>query len=197
MDIKEFIINNNLNGFDKESGTDKCSEHSFLDFYQQVFSVFADTPINILEIGTYKGGWAYTMHKLLTKSNITSIDIEDRFSNSLKKEIDYSRFNILIENAFSNKTISSFEETNQLFDIIIDDGPHTLESQLFSVQNYTKLLSNNGLLIIEDIQSVEILQYLYNSVSNDFFKKVVDYRYKINRWDDILLIVSRKDINYE
>ena len=38
------------------------------------------------------------------------------------------------------------------FDFIIDDAPHTLESMIDCIKLYHDLLTENGIMIIEDVQ---------------------------------------------
>lgn len=40
------------------------------------------------------------------------------------------------------------------FDFLLDDGPHTLESQEKFIELYSSLLSDSGILIIEDMQDI-------------------------------------------
>jgi phosphoribosylpyrophosphate synthetase len=62
------------------------------------------------------------------------------------------RYDYHIMDAFNKKSVSELETKHpDGFDIIIEDGPHTLESQIFAVQNYTQLLKDGGILIIEDV----------------------------------------------
>jgi hypothetical protein len=35
--------------------------------------------------------------------------------------------------------------------VIVDDGPHTLESMLFAVSRYSLMLAHGGLLVVEDV----------------------------------------------
>ena len=79
MTIEEFLRSKNINGFHLDGGTDKDTEHSYCGLYQEFFDVWISEleRTNILEIGTYKGGWAFTMHQLLPLSSIYTIDIED------------------------------------------------------------------------------------------------------------------------
>jgi hypothetical protein len=51
------------------------------------------------------------------------------------------------------------------YDVIIDDGPHSLHTQQFTVANYFNLLKPGGVLIIEDIQNVHHLTLLTETTS--------------------------------
>jgi hypothetical protein len=80
------------------------------------------------------------------------------------------------------------------YDIMIDDGPHTLESMIFFIKNYLPLLSENGILIIEDIGNMEWTNILINSIPPEFVNKtsheIYDLRNIKNRWDDVLLVIE-------
>ena len=49
------------------------------------------------------------------------------------------------------------------FDIIFDDGPHTVKSQKECIEYYLPMLNNNGTMFIEDIQSVDDFDELQNT----------------------------------
>jgi hypothetical protein len=83
------------------------------------------------------------------------------------------------------------------FDIIIDDGPHTLESQIYAVKNYLYLLKPGGILFIEDVYKMEWFQSLILSIPEELKDnlEVIEYDlrgYK-NRPDDLLLLIRRKN----
>ena len=69
--------------------------------------------------------------------------------------------------------------------MILDDGPHTLESMKACIQLYLPLLA--------DIQSMEWLDELRNEVPPDLRKyiKTYDLRTVKNRHDDILFVIDK------
>ena len=50
---------------------------------------------------------------------------------------------------------STFNNTNVIFDIIIDDSTHTIESQNNIIRTCSKYLKSGGILIIEDIDRTQ------------------------------------------
>lgn len=81
------------------------------------------------------------------------------------------------------------------FDIIIDDGPHTLESMIFFIENYSKLLEEDGILVVEDVQSIEWIDILKNVVPENLkqYISVYDLRDNKNRYDDILFVIDKSN----
>jgi len=100
---------------------------------------------------------------------------------------------------FGDAYDEKFSKKFKQFDIIIDDGPHTLESQLKSIELYLPKLKQDGLFIIEDIQSVEHFDILIDkskevckSINNEIHYVIesIDLRDKKGRWDDLIFLVK-------
>ena len=85
-----------------------------------------------------------------------------------------------------------------MFDIIIDDGPHTLESQIKFINNYFKKLNKNGKLFIEDVDGKYNLNELRKEASK-FTSNItsIDFRSKTNTEDSIMLMIQNDlDMQY-
>ncbi len=96
----------------------------------------------------------------------------------------------------SNFVKNNFSSKNIKFDFILDDGPHTLESQKKFIELYLPLLESEGILIIEDILSISWFEEL-TSVTPEKFKpyiKTYDLRKNKNRWDDLVFVIDK--LNY-
>lgn len=75
-------------------------------------------------------------------------------------------------------------------DIIIDDGPHSLESQLLCLEKYMPRLKKGGQILIEDIakfEYIDLLEAKYHELGYE--KEVVyyDLRHIKRRFDDIIV----------
>ena len=85
------------------------------------------------------------------------------------------------------------------FDIIIDDGPHDIESQIAGLDLYLQKVKKGGLYIIEDIQSFSFLHDLSEKVHSIFDPRYgTDYRISFydhrgtnrKRYDDLMMVVQ-------
>lgn len=96
------------------------------------------------------------------------------------------------EDAYSEKGLQLFKPF--MFDIIIDDGPHTLESMIYIVQYYLYKLNKNGIMIIEDIPDISWINIIIEKIPSDINCKyeTFDVRLEKNRYDDILLVIYIK-----
>jgi hypothetical protein len=86
-------------------------------------------------------------------------------------------------------------------DIIIDDGSHLGEHQVFSFIYLNKFLSKNGIYVIEDIQPHNIEKFIdltifpesdRNYINDNFIVTYFDTRHTHNRADDFMISFTRK-----
>lgn len=192
--IVSILNTHNLNGFDKLGGTDKATDHSYDKYYSELFKELFNEEITLLEIGIQYGGSAVLWQELFPKSNLVLIDNVNIVNPLIWNILNKDRYNFLIDDAFTNNTIEKLKTLYPSgFDVIIEDGPHTLESQIFAIKNYSKLLKPNGLLIIEDIQNYDYCDIIINQLDKESYSSVeiIDLRENKNRYDDILIVVKK------
>lgn len=180
------IISNDL--------TDKNTKHSYLEVYEQIFHRIRNTSKPILEIGIFEGGSLKMWNEYFINSTIYGIDSEIEgcpIPSWLKK---YNRIKTYKHDAYDLNFIEQeFISKKIQFELIIDDGPHTKESAIFTAQHYSKLLTLEGVLIIEDIQDPtwidEIISYFPQSLQKNI--SVIDRRNVKGRFDDIFIICDK------
>jgi hypothetical protein len=79
-------------------------------------------------------------------------------------------------------------------DFIIDDGPHTLQSQVDFLRLYLPLLNESGIALIEDVQDVQwfaSLEAEVEKLGSGFTFERVDLRSVKGRYDDLVFVVTR------
>ena len=177
--------------------TDKNTAHSYFHIYDKLFTPIRNTAKNILEIGipafTHKNGGGLLLWKLyFENATIYGVDTlsEYRLYDIVKKErkiITYTE-----TNAYSQDFVTSLMDKNIKFDVIIDDGPHTLETQCKFIELYTPLLNEHGILVIEDVPDIERID-IFKELTPEHLKpyiQVYDVRHIKNRFDDILFVIA-------
>ena len=185
-----------LNELADHTRTDKNSPggHNYFSVYEALFAPHRvrTTRNTILEIGIDKGGSIKLWSDFFTKANILGIDIRS-------PKLDDDVLNLPRAQLFLNTNAYSldFFEHELLgkvqCEVVIDDGPHTLASMLQFVVMYSKLLTETGVLIVEDVQDIEWIDALRSVVPDHLraFVEVHDLRDIANRGDDILFVINR------
>ena len=79
---------------------------------------------------------------------------------------------------------------------MLDDGPHTLESMKIFIKLYSQLMTEDGILIIEDVQSWDWIDILSNEVPLDLKQYIQSYdlRENKNRYDDIVFTINKSNL---
>jgi hypothetical protein len=171
--------------------TDKNTIHSYIGSYETLFARLQTPATRVMEIGIYDGGSIALWHNYFKSAMIYGIDIAPLRQNALFLQ-NSPRIKLLTGvNAYSSETLAMFRA--RPFDIIIDDGPHTLESMLICVSQYSNLLTDNGILVIEDVQEIEWIDQLV-AATPDYLKRyiqVYDLRGNKGRYDDILFVINK------
>jgi hypothetical protein len=101
-----------------------------------------------------------------------------------------------VNDILKNNEKTHFIDKKITFDFMLDDGPHTLDSMVSFIRLYSPLMTDDGILAVEDIQSIEWIDTLKNAVPNHLKKyiKIYDLRHIKNRWDDIIFTIDKLNI---
>ena len=168
--------------------SDKGTIHDYINsYYTHIFTPKKNEPIRLLEIGIYKGASTHLFRSFFTQAEI--IAFENNFENGGVFNIE--GVTIHWQDAYSDESVKLYPDN--YFDFIIDDGPHTLESQICAVKKWGMKIKQDGKLIIEDIQSQSDLISILKVANDEGFKfKVFDMRDNKKRYDDIIIEITKK-----
>jgi len=187
MSLEELVNN---------SRTDKNTTHSYLPLYEKLLISKKETAKNVLEVGICDGGSIKLWSDYFTNANVYGLDIMniqnvwEAIKNNEKIILHTSMdaYNIdFVMNHFLNKNIRC--------DFMLDDGPHTLESMKQFIKLYSQIMTDDGILIIEDVQSWDWIDILKNEVPENLkqFIKIYDLRPNKNRYDDIVFTIDKSN----
>jgi len=179
------------------SRTDKNTWHSYLPLYQQLLINKKETATNILEIGICQGGSIKLWSDFFTNATVYGLDIMNgndvwsELTNNNKIKL-YTSIDAYDENFFT----SHFLNKDIKFDLVLDDGPHSLESMKQFIKFYSQIIKDDGILIIEDVQSIEWIDILQNEVPQNLkeYIKVYDLRHIKGRYDDIVFTIDKLNV---
>ena len=156
--------------------TDKNSLHS----YKTVYDRYISGRKKVLEIGIQRGGSILTW--AATGAEVWAIDI-----NPPPAFLSHPRIHIGRGNAYDKKAIEALGDNK--FDMIVEDGSHTPEDILWAAKHYTGLLSEKGVMIIEDIPNDAVVSQL--KMIPGFFTVEFDLRSVKGRYDDRIVVLER------
>ena len=182
--------------------TDKNTRHSYLPLYQKLLESKKETAKNVLEVGVGDFG----------EKNGGSIKLwRDYFTNATIYGLDILPINRVMDELLNDDRVilymscdaynadffkMHFLDRNIKCDFMLDDGPHNLVSMKKFINLYSQIMTDDGILIIEDVQSLDWIDILKNEVPEHLkqFIKVYDLRANKNRYDDIVFTIDKSNV---
>lgn len=125
------------------SGTDKY-EHGYCPFYHKYLEHLRQSNISLLEIGVQEEHSIHMWNAYFPNADIHGIDI--RFQRRTAR----ATYHLL------NVELQEFEEytkTCQEWDVIIDDGGHTMKQQQLALKLLWPKVKSGGIFIMEDLHT--------------------------------------------
>lgn len=187
--LKEIIQEHNLDiETNPKYGTDKGYPKSYVDeFYEDKFSPLIDSEITLVEIGVRSGASLKLWSEYFSKANIIGIDNLSDFNDHQvpinENWTSSEKVTFIDADGYLQETI---DKINDKIDILIDDGPHTLESHIKLLELYIPKMNNGGMIIIEDISYDPNQLYSYVPENLQDKSYVCDY----GGYDNRLIIIE-------
>lgn len=165
------------------------NQHCYIEeCYGLIFPRIKDSAKQVLEIGIDFGGSLLLWRDYFLNAEVTGVDIDITLCAEI---LGQERINIIASDAYSESFVNSLP--NNYYDMIMDDGPHTYESMVKFMELYPNKLTDNGILILEDIPDIQWISSLMSCIPQNLrkFTKVYDYRSKYGRFDDMLIVIDK------
>jgi cephalosporin hydroxylase len=199
MNLREIIAHYDINGHEKDGGTDKDTFHSYIELYERLLAPFIDKAITLVEIGIQYGGSMLLWQDYLPSAEFIFVDNVNCISPRILEHVDPDRTSILFQDAYDYRgadDVCSLAEVGPSggIDFIIDDGPHTLQSQKEFLRLYLPWINKGGIAVIEDVQDVQwfaALEAEVQKAEGEFVSEQVDLRSVKGRYDDLVFVVKR------
>lgn len=134
--------------FDKYD-CDKASKHSYELVYEKDFEKLKNLPINILEIGVFKGNSIKVWLEYFPNATIYTIDTFQRVPHT---DVDVLQDPRVIWKECDSLSVETRDLWKDIkFDIIIDDGLHTSIANKLTFLNFFDKLKIGGAYYVEDV----------------------------------------------
>jgi len=171
--------------------------HTYLAVYGEIFARLKDKNNKILEIGISVGDSLNLWAEYFTKSIIYGLDHD---LPQVKGVTLHDNIRVIgVRDAYLSETVNLLRDIGK-FSVIIDDGSHWLYHQKYVIDNYCDLLTDDGILVIEDVScnvdaetGVRYIDMLVNWFPDNLKKYVYleDRRKVNNNMADSLVICDK------
>jgi hypothetical protein len=177
-----------------KTGTDKALYHEFTEHYDNIFSKYSSP--RILEIGVYNFSSISMYLEYFKNPYIVGMDIEDKsqYLNNKWKFIKGDQTKI--------QDLHKCIENEDLFDIIIDDGGHTMKQQQITFGYLINYVKPGGIYILEDLHTSFNSNYIESDcefTSYEMLNKIKNkekyFSNYISKNDQFTIINKIKNIN--
>jgi hypothetical protein len=146
------------------AGTDKSRlRHDYLRHYEPFLHRYRDKPVTILEIGVHTGASLDMWEAYFPNAEIVAIDISQ---DVLKYAKGCTKIHI---GSQADGEFLATIGTQYRPDIIVDDGSHIPEHQIFSFENLIQYVKPNGIYIVEDVQVGKAEEY-FSGLVRDVYR---------------------------
>jgi hypothetical protein len=119
----------------------------YFDVYHRFFAKFRSTPVHMLEIGVFSGGSLDMWRSYFgQQASLYGVDIEPAC-----KMYEKPGTRIFIGDQADRSLWQQFRRDVPLLDVVIDDGGHTPEQQMITLEELLPHIRPGGIYICEDI----------------------------------------------
>ena len=128
----------------------KCLKYSsFFASYEHLFSKYVGEKIIFVEIGVLNGGSLFMWRDYFgPQARIIGVDL-----NPEAKKWEKDGFEIFIGDQADEKFWGDFIAKVGGIDIILDDGGHTYDQQIITIECLLQAMNDEGIIVIEDTQT--------------------------------------------
>jgi hypothetical protein len=146
--------------------TDKADTHGFTEIYDHILGPMRATAKKVCEIGIAAGGSLQVWSEYFSAATIYGIDIyslteirsrlraHGASEEFLPKEPESGRLRTFIADQANREQLKSFiDKYGAEFDLILDDGGHSMQQQQVSFGFFFKYVKPGGYYIIEDVHT--------------------------------------------
>jgi hypothetical protein len=118
----------------------------YFSIYERHFAAFRNSTPRILEIGVYRGGGLHLLFNYFNPGTyLVGIDIDDSALRAC-----HGRFAVEIGDQSDPDFLASVIAKHGPFDIVIDDGGHTMRQQITSFEVLFEHVNPGGIYLVED-----------------------------------------------
>ena len=166
--------------------------HRYIEcVYEDLFKNYKEKQGHLLEIGIETGASLLLWYLYFSKMKIHGIDIDDKRGDDRLKQFTIEQF----DTTYLSPSLKKYVENNlKKFDIIIEDGDHSWQSQVQTAINLFPTLKDDGVYLIEDIEYPAEVEHALIAELNPYIR-VYDNRDVTNQKDEVIFEIKKGKTN--
>jgi hypothetical protein len=151
----------------------------YFEIYERHLARYRGRPVNVVEIGVYKGGsMQMWKHYFGPSARIFGVDIDPDCAAFAEEQVE-----VLIGSQEDRAFLRSLAARIPVIDVLIDDGGHTMTQQITTFEELFPYVAADGVYLCEDLHTSYWQEYGggYRSPGTfiEYSKNFVDY---IHAW---------------
>lgn len=180
--------------FDDHNCDKGSIRHRYDRIYEPALEHLRDKHFNMLEVGILRGESLSSWVEFFPKATIYAIDIFTRVPAEDVQILNHPNVkwcncnSIEGPNKQFNDTVSDIK-----FDVIIDDGLHTHDSQRQTFENFISYLSENGVYFIEDVWAFD---HMNDQQKQHHWLKKNKQHYSEQQYNKLINTISKYNYTY-
>lgn len=121
----------------------------YFEIYDMHLSRFRGTDVKVLEIGTFKGGGLAMLREYLgPQAQLVGMDIDPVAVASIRDQ-----FTVVLGDQEDPESLRRISEEFGPFDVVIEDGGHTMKQQIITAETLFPLLNDGAVYLSEDLHT--------------------------------------------
>ena len=146
-------IEETMDAIAKRVGTDKVN-HGFTKYFYPIhFHKLRYNKVKMLEIGLFHGDSVHLWTEYFEDLDMNVVEYKQDYIDNEKLRFPEVKFtNVNMENI---EDIKQFVQSNEpgSFDIVLDDGGHTMKQQINALVHMISLVKPGGMFVMEDVHT--------------------------------------------
>jgi hypothetical protein len=118
----------------------------YFPIYTRHLTPYQGRPVSVLEIGVYRGGSMRMWSRFLgPQAHLVGVDIDPVALISAG-----DRYTVVLADQGDPDAMRKLAQDHGPFDVIVDDGGHTMAQQITSIETLFPMLNEGGVYLVED-----------------------------------------------
>lgn len=179
------------------SVSDKGTTHDYIkQWYSPEFTPRKDENLTIVEVGVFRGDGVRLIKDWFDNARVIGIDplINGSFKAGVPQSTQaellvHDDIQFIFKDAYDLEVVEMFEDES--IDYLIDDGPHTVETQLWCIENYLPKIKKGGTIVVEDIQDLKNDRHKFEELAKKLNVNIEILDNVGKKFDSVLIIIRK------